>query len=95
MAAAIDTVPVKAMVDRATKEQAASLYAGLGMSLSSAISIFLHQSVINGGLPFTPHDPFYSTPNQSALRAALREEAAGEVAASATASDFDSLIESL
>ena len=89
------TVPVKAMVDRETKAQAAALYASLGMNLSGAINMFLHQSVLDGGLPFTPHDPFYSPSNMNALHQALKEEKTGKVAARATADEFDDLIESL
>ena len=89
------TVPVKAMVDRETKAQASALYAKLGLNLSSAINMFLHQSILDGGLPFTPRDPFYSASNMDALRIALEEEKSGKVAARATADEFDDLIESL
>ncbi|MDD7540896.1 MAG: type II toxin-antitoxin system RelB/DinJ family antitoxin [Mobiluncus porci] len=90
-----DTVQVKAMVDRETKERAAELFEHLGFSLSTAISMFLHQSVIEGGVPFQNNDPFYSDSNKAALDRALEQEARGEVAARTTARDFDGLIESL
>lgn len=35
-----------------TKREAAKLYADFGLTLSDAINLFLHQSLIEGGLPF-------------------------------------------
>ncbi len=43
---------VKAMVSKKTKEEASSLFAHWGLSLSDAVNLFLVQSVDNGGLPF-------------------------------------------
>lgn len=39
-------------VDKEIKEQCDRIYAGLGMTLSGAIKIFMHKSVQTGGLPF-------------------------------------------
>ena len=50
-------VQVKAMVDEDVKQRAAELYEGIGMSLSTAISVFLKQSVAEGRMPFTPGYP--------------------------------------
>jgi DNA-damage-inducible protein J len=38
-------------IDRNTKEQADTLYRSMGLSLSSAINLFLTQSIIQGKLP--------------------------------------------
>lgn len=45
---------VIANVDDQVKADAAALYDALGMSLSTAINVFLRQSVENHGMPFTP-----------------------------------------
>lgn len=83
---------VKSTTDEATKREATELYARLGMSLSTAINVFLHQSVMEGGMPFTPGDPFYSAANMAALSEGLEQEARREVAASCTTDTFDDLM---
>lgn len=86
---------VKSATDEETKRWATELYARLGMSLSTAINVFLRQSIAVGGMPFTPCDPFYNTPNMAALAEGLEQEARGEVAASCTADGFEELMASL
>lgn len=51
------SVPVKAMVDPELKKQATDLYENIGMSLSTAINVFLRQSVLDGCMPFKPGYP--------------------------------------
>ncbi len=41
-------------IDNKIKEQASKTFSKLGLDLSSAIKLFLHQSIIEKGLPFTP-----------------------------------------
>lgn len=41
-------------VDKTTKEKAQKVFEELGINLTSAINLFLNQSVIEGGLPFKP-----------------------------------------
>ncbi|KFI63204.1 type II toxin-antitoxin system RelB/DinJ family antitoxin [Bifidobacterium cuniculi] len=38
--------------DRAVKEEARELYASMGMDLSTAINVFLRQSIRDNGMPF-------------------------------------------
>lgn len=45
---------VIATVDDDVKDKAAALYESLGMSLSTAINVFLRQSVSEHGMPFRP-----------------------------------------
>jgi DNA-damage-inducible protein J len=45
-----ETITVR--LDSDTKEQAEELFDDLGMSMSSAITIFLKQCVRKGGIPF-------------------------------------------
>ncbi|WP_296665381.1 MULTISPECIES: type II toxin-antitoxin system RelB/DinJ family antitoxin [unclassified Treponema] len=50
----MNTVAMNVRVDKELKEQATELYNDLGLSLSSAINMFLRQSVRENGLPFKP-----------------------------------------
>lgn len=50
----MNTVAMNVRVDKNLKEQATELYNDLGLSLSSAINMFLRQSVRENGLPFKP-----------------------------------------
>lgn len=94
-AAMCNKAVVKSTTDEETKREATELYGRLGMSLSTAINVFLRQSIAVGGMPFTPCDPFYSAPNMAALAEGLEQEARGEVVASCTADGFEDLMASL
>ena len=55
-------------VDEKVKAEAEKIFSELGMSMSTAITVFLKQSIRCKGLPFTPTaDPFYSVENQNRL----------------------------
>ena len=41
--------------DDETKAQAAELFRDLGLDMSTAINMFLRQSIVSNGIPFTPH----------------------------------------
>lgn len=63
-------------IDEQLKEKAEVLFGELGMTMSTAINIFIRQSVRIGGLPFevtTQTDPFFSQANMRALRASMIE----------------------
>ena len=50
------------------------------MSFSTAVSVFVSQSIREGGLPFavtTKTDPFYSESNMRVLRASIADMEAG------------------
>ena len=49
------------------KKQAAEIFDGLGLNLSTAINIFIKKSIAEGGLPFEVKDPFYNEANQAEL----------------------------
>ena len=44
--------PINIMVDSKTKEEATIILKDLGLSMSSAITLFLRQVIKNDGLPF-------------------------------------------
>ena len=47
-------VNVTVRVDKDIKKQEEVLFNDLGLNLSSAINMFLHQAIADQGLPFTP-----------------------------------------
>lgn len=58
-------------VDDTLKKQAETVFTDLGISLSTATTMFLKQVVRCNGIPFELRaDPFYSVENQSRLLAA-------------------------
>ena len=53
-------------LDAKVKDEAERLFADLGMTLSGAMNIFLHQALIVGGLPFEVRQ---ERPNKTTLAA--------------------------
>jgi len=49
------------------KQRATELFEELGLSLPTAIRIFIKKSIAAGGLPFEVEDSFYSATNQAEL----------------------------
>ena len=60
------TAPTQIRIDSDIKKQAIDLFSNLGLDMSSAVNLFLHQCVLRGGLPFTVEMPHY---NQNAIDA--------------------------
>lgn len=57
-------------VDDNVKAQAQELFASLGMDVSSAVNVFLRQSIAFGGIPFTIRQPRYNAQTEIAIREA-------------------------
>ncbi len=66
------TIATQVRIDRNVKEQAAALFSGLGLDMSGAINLFLHQCVLCGGLPFAVEMPQYSRRTLAAMEEARR-----------------------
>jgi DNA-damage-inducible protein J len=66
-------------MDSEVKKQAQELFAQFGLDMTTAVNMFLRQSIRQRGIPFTLQlDPFYSEANQERLlRAAQRMEQTG------------------
>ena len=58
---------VQFKTDEATKTQSDELFGMLGITMSDAINMFLHQSIIHGGLPFELKIPKYNKTTLNAL----------------------------
>ena len=66
------TTPTQVRIDTNIKKEATVLFSSLGLDMSSAINIFLHQCVLKGGLPFTVELPRYSKKTLEAFEEARR-----------------------
>ena len=66
------TTPTQVRIDSDIKQDASALFARLGLDMSSAVNIFLHQCVLRGGLPFTVEVPQYSKQTLDAMAEARR-----------------------
>ena len=66
-------------MDSEVKKQAQELFAQFGLDLTTAVNMFLRQSIRQRGIPFALQlDPFYSETNQERLlQAAKRMERTG------------------
>ena len=51
--------PVQIRIDTDVKRQAAALFDQLGLDMSGAVNLFLHQCILRGGLPFAVEVPQY------------------------------------
>ena len=64
--------PTQVRIDTDIKREATALFASLGLDMSSAVNLFLHQCVLRGGLPFAVEVPQYSDKTLSAMAEARR-----------------------
>ena len=62
------------------KAQAESIYRSLGITLTEAINIFLHKSILEGGLPFDVRQPRCNSETEAAIHEA-RDILVGKVPA--------------
>ncbi len=68
----MSTIPTQIRIDSAIKKQAAALFDKLGLDMSSAINLFLHQCILRGGIPFTIEVPNYNKKVLAAMAEAKR-----------------------
>ena len=68
----MSTVPTQIRIDRDIKEQAGALFSGLGLDMSGAVNMFLHQCVLRGGIPFAIEMPRYKQSTLAAMEEARR-----------------------
>ena len=66
------TVPTQVRIDADIKKQATDLFNNLGLNMSGAVNLFLHQCVLKGGLPFRVEMPRYSQRTLDAMDEARR-----------------------
>ena len=68
------TASLNIRVEPATKKKAEVLFSNFGITISDAVTLFLNQAIIDGGLPFQVR---LSTPNET-TRLAMREAESNE-----------------
>ena len=66
------TTPTQVRIDADIKREATALFANLGLDMSGAVNLFLHQCVLRGGLPFAVEVPQYGEKTLSAMAEARR-----------------------
>lgn len=66
------TVSTQVRIDSDLKREANALFSQLGLTMSSAINIFLYQVVLHGGLPFDVTEPNYKKEVLEALEECRR-----------------------
>ena len=66
------TTPTQVRIDTDIKQDATALFTRLGLDMSSAVNLFLHQCVLRGGLPFAVEVPQYSKQTLDAMAEARR-----------------------
>lgn len=66
------TTPTQVRIDTDIKREATALFASLGLDMSGAVNLFLHQCVLRGGLPFAVEVPQYSEKTLGAMAEARR-----------------------
>lgn len=76
------TSTLQVRIDSELRKEAETLFADAGLDMSSAVRLFLRQSVIRRRLPFevvaTNSDPFFSEANQRVLAESIRSFERGE-----------------
>jgi DNA-damage-inducible protein J len=55
-------------IDAETKQAIESLYAKFGITISDAVNIFFHKSLMEGGLPFEMKQPKYNAETEAAMQ---------------------------
>lgn len=66
------TTPTQIRIDSEIKKQANELFANLGLDMSTAVNLFLHQCVLKGGLPFRVEQSRYNDETIDAMAKAIR-----------------------
>ena len=66
------TTPTQIRIDANIKREATALFSKLGLDMSSAVNLFLHQCVLRGGLPFAVEVPQYSDKTLDAMAEARK-----------------------
>lgn len=68
----MSTVQTQIRIESEVKKQATELISILGLDMSSAVNLFLHQCILRGGLPFNVEMPKYNQSTIDAMEEGLR-----------------------
>ncbi len=64
------TATINMRIEPAVKAQAEDVFSSFGISITDAINIFLHASIMEGGFPFQPKQPRYNKETLLAMQEA-------------------------
>ena len=64
------TATINMRIEPAVKAQAEDVFSSFGISITDAINIFLHASIMEGGFPFQPKQPRYNKETLLAIQEA-------------------------
>ena len=73
---------VNIRIDDDLKAEADRLFEELGLTMTTAFTMFIRQTIRQGGIPFeitAKTDPFYSPENMKVLRQSIKEFEEGKV----------------
>lgn len=62
------TANLNIRIDPKTKEEAEKLFSNFGITVTDAVNLFLHQSLLSGGLPFSVKLPEPNTATLAAMK---------------------------
>ena len=82
------TAHITIRIDPETKTSAEQLFSTFGITITDAISIFLHKSIMEGGIPFEVKQPRFNAETEEAIEEA-RRIIAGEIPAKRYSSVHD------
>ena len=74
------TANINLRIEPDVKAQADAVFSSLGISITDAINVFLHASIMEGGFPFQPKQPRYNRETLIAMQEA-KDIMAGKVEA--------------
>ena len=60
------TAAISMRIDPKIKSEAESIFGNFGLTLAEAINVFLHKSIMEGGLPFEVRQPRYNAETEKA-----------------------------
>ena len=82
------TTPTQIRIDAEIKKKANILFSSLGLDMSTAVNLFLHQCVLRGGLPFPIEQPKYSDETLAAMKESIRISKDPDVKSYSSVEDF-------
>ena len=74
------TATINMRIEPTVKAQAEDVFSSFGISITDAINVFLHASIMEGGFPFQPKRPCYNKETLLAIQEA-RNIIAGKIEA--------------
>ncbi|MDO4754057.1 MAG: type II toxin-antitoxin system RelB/DinJ family antitoxin [Bacillota bacterium] len=89
----MSTTPTQIRIDAEIKKQAVELFENLGLDMSGAVNLFLHQCVLRGGIPFRIEVPQYRRDVLDAMEEARRISRDADVTSYSNMADLKKALE--